>query len=455
MKRFLLALSALLVLVASCNLFHPVEPEVPDNPDDPTGTTPDGEEPEVTEPEISVEYEATDSLRIGNADFPYWAYDTTGIYGAIVSNTLLRKCRNNNENLGAAMVKESGSKTPTWGYWNYIVTYSSTDGSGNEVTLSERIVFPAGFSFTHSPRGIVLVSHPTIGANRESPTIDKDFLIGLSSLDYVIVFPDLMGFGVSQERIHPYMCQELTARQSIDGAIAAIRFLEDRGIELNADGGLINAGYSQGGASALAIHKYIETVSTEKERELLGLKASYCGGGPYDLIATWDAYREQTSLSFPCALPMTILAFKEGYPLEMKDIDPYDCLCPALKESDFLSRIQSKNFSVSLLNAHLKLDVGSTRMDAVLSPEMMDTESELHATIKGLLERNNLASGWAPEKPVFLYHEKKDEIVPYVNYTKALEGLSKGNVSTISVMLSGGSHIGGGGVFYLQLMDLL
>jgi hypothetical protein len=94
-------------------------------------------------------------------------------------------------------------------------------------------------------------------------------------------------------------------------------------------------------------------------------------------------------------------------------------------------------------------------MSDILSPAMQDETSELAKTVRALLERNDLASGWSPEQPVYLYHEKYDDVVPYVNMEKALKGLAGGVVRTINPILSGGSHVGGAGIFYLHIMEEL
>lgn len=433
------------VLLASCEYF--VLPD-PDNPDPEEGTS------NLVEPVVTVAYTVTDSLGIASADFPAWAYDTDGVYGSLVSSMMQQKCSKKNAVLAAAMASESGSETPEWGYRNFTVSYSSTDALGKEVILSERIVMPVGVGFTHSPKGIALVNHPTIGSNRECPTMEKDLLVGLAALDYVAVFPDMMGFGASKDRIHPYLCGEITARHALDGVFAALCLLYDRGISLA--GGLVNVGYSQGGASALAVHKYIETALSEDAREQLRLKASYCGGGPYSPSATWDAYTAADDIEFPAAAPMTIIAFKEAYPREMDGVDPYDCLSEPVRKDKFLDKVLSKDYSVSLLNAHLKLAVGSARMSDILSPALKDDGSALHATLRGLLDKNELASGWSPQSPVRLFHVPDDEVVPYVNYEKAMSGLAGGKVSAFKSLLTpSGSHSAGGGVFYLQLMDEL
>lgn len=443
----LIAAALMLLLPVSCDLSFLTDPVIKDPEDTTAG---------LVKPVVQVDYTALDSLSVDNSGFVAWAYDTTGVYGVFVNSIMEQKCGKNNTALNSVMAEESGSETPSWGYWSYIISYSSTDAAGKEVVLSERIVLPAGFGFKHAPKGIALVSHPTIGADRERPTRDKDILLGLTTLDYVAVFPDLMGFGESRDRVHPYLCADLTARHSVDGVFAALSFLYDRGIALQGGGKLVNVGYSQGGASALAVHRYIENELPGNAREQLNLKASYCGGGPYSLTATWDAYREADLLEYPSLAPMTILAFKEAYPQELKDTDPYDCLCEALKTADYLKLIQSKEYPMYLLNAHLKLAVGSARMSDILSPAMLDRDSGLYAGVRKLMEKNELSSGWSPSKPVYLFHVRNDEVVPYVNYEKAMSGLSGGKVSALKVLFSAaGSHTAGAGVFYMQIMDEL
>ena len=140
----------------------------------------------------------------------------------------------------------------------------------------------------------------------------------------------------------------------------------------------------------------------------------------------------------------------------MKDTDPYDCLCGQLKEADYLKMVQSKDYPMYLLNAHLKLAVGSARMSDILSPAMLDTGSGLYAGMRKLMEKNELSSGWSPVSPVYLFHVNNDEIVPYVNYEKALSGLSGGKVHALkSLFAPAGSHTAGAGVFYMQVMDEL
>jgi pimeloyl-ACP methyl ester carboxylesterase len=372
----------------------------------------------------------------------------------IVANTLYIKCTSHNAKLEESMAKENSSGS--WGYWDYKLHYVSKDSSGNDITLSERLVFPAGFDYSHSLKGLVLVNHPTIGANRECPTNDKDFLIGLAASDYAIVFPDLQGFGVSADRVHPYMCEDITARHSVDGLLAAKNFLSDRNIGLINNYGLVNIGYSQGGASAMAVHKYLENDCPQDVREEIRLKESYCGAGPYDPVATWETYSAEDELAFPCVLPMTILALKEGYPEEMKDINPEDCFAPALVSSGYINKIVSKEYTTSLLNAHLKLQVGSSLMSEILTPMLLDPESPERATILELLARNNLASGWSPKQPVYVCHLKNDNVVPYINTENALQGLSGGNIKKLSGFIApGADHVSAGGVFYMLMMDKL
>ena len=54
-------------------------------------------------------------------------------------------------------------------------------------------------------------------------------------------------------------------------------------------------GYSQGGAVALAVHRYIEQNDLSEE---LRFRGSICGDGPYDLIATLRYYLEDDGKSY-------------------------------------------------------------------------------------------------------------------------------------------------------------
>ncbi len=463
MKRiWLIAVMAALVGVAGCQkdpipgpepvdpVVEPDEPEVPDEPDEP-------EEPEKPVPaDLRVVYDAKDSTFYERTAFAEWAYDlkdpdmTTRTFNMF----LQPKCKNNNEILHLRMKEETGAASPSWGYWDYIIHYESTDSRGQPITLSERVLFPAGDGFAHKAKGLLLVNRPTLCANAECPTVKKDYLFGLASHDYVTVYPDLQGFGVSRERIHPYLCAEITARHTLDGLLAVLHFLRDREIELQEERELMNVGYSQGGASALAVHKYLENNCSDEEKELLPLKASYCGGGPYDLQLTMKVYQETEDLAYPCALPLIILGMKEGFPDIMAGIEPEDYFTDKVVKGDVLDWTRDKEHSAAEITSRIQGASGTHQIAGMLSDKMADPSSKEYKALEAAMAANNLVSGWMPVHPVHLCHVPNDEIVPYANSEKAMEVFAGGPVSWIANFTPlMQSHVGGAAGMYLLLLD--
>ena len=428
MKRiWLIAVMAALVGVAGCQkdpipgpepvdpVVEPDEPEVPDEPDEP-------EEPEKPVPaDLRVVYDAKDSTFYERTAFAEWAYDlkdpdmTTRTFNMF----LQPKCKNNNEILHLRMKEETGAASPSWGYWDYIIHYESTDSKGQPITLSERVLFPAGDGFAHKAKGLLLVNRPTLCANAECPTVKKDYLFGLASHDYV-----------------------------------TLHFLRDREIELQEERELINVGYSQGGASALAVHKYLENNCSDEEKELLPLKASYCGGGPYDLQLTMKVYQETEDLAYPCALPLIILGMKEGFPDIMAGIEPEDYFTDKVVKGDVLDWTRDKEHSAAEITSRIQGASGTHQIAGMLSDKMADPSSKEYKALEAAMAANNLVSGWMPVHPVHLCHVPNDEIVPYANSEKAMEVFAGGPVSWIANFTPlMQSHVGGAAGMYLLLLD--
>lgn len=119
----------------------------------------------------------------------------------------------------------------------YSYTYPSVDADGNEVTLSSLMAVPTRMLIENStakPNNLIIGCHVTITSNYECPTeynksggtfswmTDAGMLIDYTRYDAVrnpcclVILPDYEGYGVSKNRAHPYLYQELTARQVVD-----------------------------------------------------------------------------------------------------------------------------------------------------------------------------------------------------------------------------------------------
>ena len=141
-------------------------------------------------------------------------------------------------------------------------TYWSVDEEWNDVQLSGKVVLPAD----GKAERIILVSHYTIGSNAEAPSRCFPIEAMLAKMGYVMIFPDYLGYGVTADRVHPYLVMDLTAINVLDMYLAVRPFLEAAGVEVAHDEILL-MGYSQGGATTMAVQNMIETVYDDEIRE--------------------------------------------------------------------------------------------------------------------------------------------------------------------------------------------
>lgn len=336
------------------------------------------------------------------------------------------------------------------------LTYASVTGSGAPVTLSMKIAYPQGIlTKYHDPDFIVLDNHPTIFSEAESPWSCNPIALAKAMDDALVVCPDYEGFGISADRDHPYLAQDLNARQSVDAVLAAIDYINGKkGIKMSKGYHLMNYGYSQGGGIALAVHKYIENSLSAADQAKINLKKSYCGGGPYDPAITMRKYFLEDELEYPTLLPMVLIGFKTAYP-EIMDAYPLeDFFNPDFLATGIIDMIRSKQYKNEDLIDFIDREFGSARCSDILSPVVFDENSPQRQAMEACFARSNVACGWAPVKRVDLMHSLEDQIVPVENAYSAYEGLQPGNVSEIEWALLSPQHVIAGVLYYIKYMGL-
>lgn len=190
----------------------------------------------------------------------------------------------------------------------YSYNYPSVDADGNKITLSALMAVPTKMVLDglHAmPNNMIIGCHVTITSNYECPTeynksggsgswqSDVGMQICYARYDFfrqpccLVIMPDYEGYGVSKNRPHPYLYQELTARQVADAARYGLA-LYNANIEAGEEFCYFESGwksvcvgYSQGGSVALATHRFIEENGLASELHFAG---SVCGDGPYDPV---------------------------------------------------------------------------------------------------------------------------------------------------------------------------
>ena len=114
------------------------------------------------------------------------------------------------------------------------IQYWSVDGEGNPIQLSGNIHLPKVGGEYIDCRDIMLNCHPTAF---------NDFMVSLFtsrshvSDQIVVLEPDYIGFGITNNMSQTYLCQKLIARQCVDMIPAALEVLEEKGVILAKDYG--------------------------------------------------------------------------------------------------------------------------------------------------------------------------------------------------------------------------
>ncbi len=280
-------------------------------------------------------------------------------------------------------------------------TYTGHDIDGSPITLSGKLLVPTEGEI----KNLIIVSHFTIGANFECPSEAFPMEGLLASKGYAVVIADYIGFGVTANRIHPYMHISSTARSVVDMALAVKPYLEHIGRKPTSEEVYL-VGYSQGGSTTMAVMKLIQ----EEYADVFPIKKVFCGGGPYDLAATYDKSMADGVTGIPCAIPMIVQGINEGegLGLDMKDFFLPDLL------AHYDEWINSKRYTVKQINTLMK----ANDLRQLMTETGRDKTSKETAKLYKALMFNNVLD-FEPKSPIYMFHSTVDRTVPFVNAQRA------------------------------------
>lgn len=439
--------------------------------------------------------------------------------------------------------KRKGSLKAGWlAQYEYMVfkyEYPSVDANGNQVMLSSIAACPTA-SDTKETRDVVIGTHITITANSQCPSnTNKGFaeedwgilmslaggkkiklgavsntlfafgsLLLPSIVPYIwggfgiamevysaepsnnynlVIMPDYEGYGTTSNRSHPYLYQELTARQVVDATRYGIDLYKhapqtkDFRHPLRSNFRTMSCGYSQGGSVALATHRFVEQNDLTDELHFVG---SICGDGPYDPVSTLMYYvkrdLEGKKMSMAVVLPLIIKGMLDSNPY-MKTHDAYDYFNPDFLSTGIMNWLNDKQMSTddiekkwaemakngettifdtsgkakmrdimndSCYNYFVNLyNSGFYFLDGPALPAHRGVMEDLHLA----LASNDITTGWIPQHTIMLFHSNSDTVVPYDNMTKAVGSINaeagSGWVSTHTSSL-GHDHVDSGTDFF-------
>lgn len=359
------------------------------------------------------------------------------------------------QQLAEEKAAEVGANGWALSYKSVNFKYESEDEQGNPITLSAKVYWGVvPFYGALDPDYIVLCPHFTIGSNPECPTSKHTYEAAAITGDNLLIMPDYKGFGETKKMVQPYVNHELCAINSIDALKAGYKvFTEQSKAKMEKNWKLYVIGASQGGGNALAIHKWFDTHLDEAET--WRFEYSYCCAGPHNPALTFQKYFEQKKHPYPCVFPFTIKAMMAAYPDilgKWTDDDFYSEDFVENHKALMDEMVASKEYNCDKLNAKFfewyphKGESGikggkEILLTDILSPEVLDTESEIYKALFMCLEKNDLTKGWTPVHKIKLYHGKADEIVPYANSEAVKEAFP--DMVEFSTSMSGtDGHVG-------------
>ena len=290
-------------------------------------------------------------------------------------------------------------------------SYKSIDVDGQPTILSGKVILPAKGPI----KRYILVSHYTIASNKEAPSNIFSLEGLLVKLGYALIIPDYIGYGVTADKVHPYLVMELTATNVLDMYYAVVPFLEKAGCAPEHDD-IYLMGYSQGGATTMAVQHAIE-----HHDKPIKIRRVFAGGGPYDIKYTYDQFVETNWASYPCAVPIMMQGMVVGNKL---DLDMSKMMQPFIYEN-LDAWVNSKLYTAGQINTLLGSHVTS---DLLTEIGMDRTSKEVSELYKAMVNNSILTYSWTPKAPVFMFHSMDDDVVPFENAMRAKSKWKNANI---------------------------
>ncbi len=297
----------------------------------------------------------------------------------------------------------------------YRLTYTTTNYNDSIVEASGLVLIPKVkvegkvklTSFQHST--LAKDNDPTIDQEDWAPSYlsSENAEIYLSAMlyasnGYFISAADYIGYGSTKELSHPYEHAATAATTSFDMLRATRELGEELGVETVS--GTYLLGYSQGGNSTMALHKYMDENKLTSE---FPIKMSAMGAGAYHKTAVGDyIFNFEGDLGFSISLYLWVM-------------DTYDKVYPSLRKGlgyylnePYATEVRTKGY----------FKISSTNPQVIFTEQLIADINDENSAFSQALADNNVHD-WKANEPIQLFHSVNDGLVPYFNSTDALSAM--------------------------------
>lgn len=389
------------------------------------------------------------------------------------------------------LAKDNGVDRSRLRYHVADIVYASVDIDGEPLALSARLVYPYIVGGSMNISTVYLDNHFTTFEDSYAPSAQFGIscgLTGMASRGYLVVQPDLIGFGASVARTQQYVDQTINPAavadclRAIDGfAEATIHNSNIPSLNLSSSPALINTGASQGASTALGLQYYLEKVlSSAETAKLPTLSETRICAGAYNMVGTFTHYVTNDTLLYSPVFPLMIqgavvahpddMKYSDGTPIRVHDFfDPkledlkvnmssygqagnftiWEVLSSKTQGSSFLTNYLPKYYGGKLSDntpyvlVHRMLAPGIVNETSPNKYELNRKDDRVKALLK-VLGYSNLsdASKWVPKAKITMTHAVDDTWVPYSNSINFYNNMTLRNADVTLNTLDKSADIG-------------
>lgn len=318
----------------------------------------------------------------------------------------------------------------------YNVHYPTVDARGHTMIMSGRICMRQMDVANKSVKGIILMNHYTITRDVESPSVSPYTYADLfANTGYAVVMADYLGFGITKDYPQTYLHAESTAKQCLDLLRLSRKWLAEQGINCNSE--VYNIGYSQGGGVSMDVQRFAEASNVK-------LTKTMAGGGPYDLVGTYDEIIKQQKTNLPVEIPLFVVGMNYAYNFGFD----YSKIFKEPLLSNYDEWLNSKTYNTN----EISTKIGTQMISDIVQSDFLDSSNKQNIQFRNAMLLSSTTTGWTSKvlNPILIFHSTDDEVVPVLNANEMKaklqsDGYTDANLT--AVIKSMGTHSNTGGLF--------
>jgi predicted esterase len=307
------------------------------------------------------------------------------------------------------------------GIEQYRVVYDTKDVYGNSIKASGAVMIP-----TDIKKNLAMGSlhHGTLFNEQDAPSYLKfesetTLATFLASTGIIVGMPDYVGYGESKNTAHPYEHYKGLGEPNADFIRAMVELVKEKNLEWN--GVLMLAGYSEGGYAAMATLKWID----EKLANELAVKVSVLGAGAYNKTASFKKLvneKGSTEINNNRSYIWVLQTYNEIYGLNKP-----------------MSYFFKEPYATEVTNKGKLAEITISLNEAISDEFRSDINKGSYAALKAAIADNDIYD-WKPKSKIRLFHGTSDEYVPLINSSDAFSAMKAKGVDIEFSPIEGGTH---------------